>query len=147
MGKRFYPAVLERAEGDMFAIWFPDFPGCVAAGRSQEEAAARAEDALAAALQEAAEKEANIPEPTAFEAIVTPAEAEVVSLLVIGARPPDPSERVNVYLPRSLIERADALADAWGMSRSSVFGLALTRLLATPGGIVTTETPKKKGRR
>jgi len=146
MSKRFYPAVLERAEGDMFAIWFPDFPGCVAAGRSQEEAAARAEEALARALQEAAESEASIPEPTAFDAIVTPAEADVVSLLSIGASPPNPSERVNVYLPKNLIARAYALAADWGMSRSSFFGLALTRMLSSPFGL-TIQPVKKKGRR
>jgi predicted RNase H-like HicB family nuclease len=148
MSKRFYPAVLERAEGGMFAVWFPDFPGCVAAGRSQEEAAARAEDALAAALQEAAENE-TIPEPTAFDAIITPVEAEVVTLLSIGASPPSPSERVNVYLPKNLIARADAMAEEWGMSRSSFFGLALTRMLTIPTGVVTEEVPpsRKKGRK
>jgi predicted RNase H-like HicB family nuclease len=149
MSKRFYPAVLERADGGVFAIWFPDFPGCVAAGRSQEEAAARAEEALARALQETAESEAAFPAPTAFEAIVTPAEADVVSLLAIGASPPNPSERVNVYLPKSLIARADALAAEWGMSRSSFFGLALTQTLAYPIRVATKESmlTKKKRRR
>ena len=134
MPKRFYPAVLERGEGDVFAIWFPDFPGCVAAGHSQEEAAARAEEALTNALHEAAESGAAPPEPTPFGAIAVPAEADVVTFLMLGANPPDPSERVNVYLPKSLIERADALGAGWGMSRSSLFGLALTRMLASPFG-------------
>ncbi len=30
----FYPAVLERGEGNVYAVWFPDFPGVVAAGLS-----------------------------------------------------------------------------------------------------------------
>jgi predicted RNase H-like HicB family nuclease len=150
MSKRFYPAVLERAEGGMFAVWFPDFPGCVAAGRTQEEAAAKAEDALAAAVQEAAETDPELPEPTPFDAIVTPADADVVTFLALGASPPDPSERVNVYLPKRLLARADAMAAEWGMSRSSLFGLALTRMLAYPTSIVSaTEAGKgkKKGRR
>jgi predicted RNase H-like HicB family nuclease len=150
MSKRFYPAVLERAEGGMFAVWFPDFPGCVAAGRTQEEAAAKAEDALAAAVQQAAESDAELPAPTPFDSIETPADADVVTFMALGVSPPDPSERVNVYLPKRLIERADAFAAEWGMSRSSLFGLALTRLLAYPISVVTTaeaEKPKKKGRR
>jgi len=39
----FYPAVLERGEGNVYAVWFPDFPGVVAAGTSQEDTMANAE--------------------------------------------------------------------------------------------------------
>ena len=38
MKKRLYPAVLERGPKATFGAWFPDFPGCVAAGKSQEQA-------------------------------------------------------------------------------------------------------------
>ena len=37
-------AVLERGEHGAVGLWFPDFPGCVAAARTQEEAMARASD-------------------------------------------------------------------------------------------------------
>jgi hypothetical protein len=47
----------------------------------------------------------------------------------VGATPPDPSERVNVYLPRSLIERVDRTAFDMGITRSSLFGLAVTQLM------------------
>jgi predicted RNase H-like HicB family nuclease len=149
MAKRFYPAVLERDEGGVFGVWFPDFPGCVAAAKTQEEAVAKAQEALANAMQDVAERTLPLPEPTAFDRIQTPSGADVVSFVAIGASPPDPSERVNVYLPASLIERADELAEGWGMSRSSLFGLALTRLMATPW--VGSASPgsiraKKKGR-
>jgi Ribbon-helix-helix protein, copG family len=50
--------------------------------------------------------------------------------------PPDPSERVNVYLPKSLISRVDRRAAELGMSRSSFFGLAVTTALTQfPGPI------------
>jgi predicted RNase H-like HicB family nuclease len=48
--KRLYPAVLERGPRGALGAWFPDFPGCVAGGRSQEEAIERAEGALARAV-------------------------------------------------------------------------------------------------
>lgn len=136
MYKRWYPAVLERGEGGVFAVWFPDFPGCVAAGKTQDEVAAKAEAALAQALQEAAENETPLPIPTPFDVIAVPADAEVVAFLSLGAAPPDPSERVNVYLPKSLIDRADTLAASWGMSRSSLFGLAVSRLVMSPWSVV-----------
>lgn len=148
MRSRFYPAVLERDPSGVFGVWFPDFPGAVAGGRSQEEAVARAQEALERAMQEWAERELPLPEPTAFDAIKTPKEAAVVTFVALAAAPPDPSERVNIYLPGSVLARADKLAAAWGMSRSSLFGLALTRLMAGQAfGAPTAPPPTKKGRR
>lgn len=149
MNKRWYPAVLERGDGGVFAVWFPDFPGCVAAGKTQEEAAAKAEEALELALEAATEVDAPLPSPTPFDAIDVPTDADVVAFLSLGATPPDPSERVNVYLPRSLLERADELAARWGMSRSSLFGLAVSRLLVSPWSIPPAQaiTRKKGGAR
>jgi hypothetical protein len=91
-------------------------------------------------VQERAEREAVLPDPTRLEAIELPAECDFVTFFAVGATPPDPSERVNVYLPRSLIERMDKAASEWGMSRSSLFGLAVTRILqgwpAGPAAII-----------
>jgi predicted RNase H-like HicB family nuclease len=148
MRKRFYPAVLERDASGVFGVWFPDFPGAVAAGQSQEEAVAKAQEALELAMQRWAERDHPLPEPTAFDAIQLPAEADVVTFVALAGAPPDPSERVNIYLPRSVLAQADELAGAWGVSRSSLFGFALTRLTASrmfaaPEAIRGT----KKGRR
>jgi predicted RNase H-like HicB family nuclease len=148
MKQRFYPAVLERHANGFFGLWFADFPGAVAAGRTQEEAMAKGQDVLAAAFQERAEHGAPLPAPTPVEAIEIPADCDFVSYLAVGATPPDPSERVNVYLPKSLIERVDRAASAMGMTRSSLFGLAVTRLISIyaegPAALTTAET---KGRR
>ncbi len=129
MKRRFYPAVLEREANGYHGLWFPDFPGAVAAGKSQEEAMARGQDVLTAAMQARAEQDGALPPPTPIEAIEIPDDCDFVTFLAVGATPPDPSERVNVYLPRSLIERVDRAATDWGMTRSSFFGLAVTRLM------------------
>ncbi len=127
--QRFYPAVLERGPKQTFGVWFPDFPRCVAGGVTQEDAMARAQEALARAVQTLAEHERPLPPPTAFEKIALPADCEFVTFFAIGAEPPDPSERVNVYLPKSLIGRADRRAAELGMSRSSFFGYAVSTAL------------------
>jgi predicted RNase H-like HicB family nuclease len=129
MKQRFYPAVLERDASGFYGVWFPDFPDAVAAGGTQEEAMGRAQEALAGAVHSLAERELPLPAPTSVEAIEVPEDCAFVSFVVVGATPPDPSERVNVYLPRSLIERVDRAAAGWGMTRSSFFGLAATQLL------------------
>jgi hypothetical protein len=50
---------------------------------------------------------------------------------MVSVAPPDPSERVNVYLPKRLIARADDRAAELGMSRSSYFGFALSIALGS----------------
>ena len=72
MKKRLYPAVLERGPRGALGAWFPDFPGCVAGGRSQEEAIERAEGALARAVDGMAEQGRPLPEPT-----TNPSEQEI----------------------------------------------------------------------
>jgi len=131
MKRRFFPAVLERGPKGTFGAWFPDFPGCVAGGRSQQEAVERAENALAQAVDALAEHDRQLPEPTPVEAIALPKGCDLVAYFIVGIDPPDPSERVNVYLPKSLIARADRHAAEHGMSRSSFFGLAVSSALAT----------------
>lgn len=142
MPQRFYPGVLERGPKDTYAIWFPDFPDCVIAARTQEEAMSLAQEALARSVYEVSEKEQPLPQPTPFEKIVIPKSCDLVTLFVLGVDPPDPSERVNVYLPKSLLVRADRRAAELGMSRSSFFGLAINHTLGafvplqgTKGGV------------
>jgi predicted RNase H-like HicB family nuclease len=128
--QRFYPAVLERGPKQAYGVWFPDFPRCVAGGVSQEDAMARAQDALARAVESLAEQERRLPEPTPFEKIAVPKDCDLVTFFAVGVEPPDPSERVNIYLSKSLIARADRRAAELGMSRSSFFGYAVSSMLA-----------------
>jgi predicted RNase H-like HicB family nuclease len=148
--QRFYPAVLERGDHGAVGVWFPDFPGCVAAARTQEEAMARASDALEEAMRGCAEREERLPDPTPLQQIAAPPGSEIIGIVAVGATPPDPSERVNVYLPKSLIERIDRLAAELGMNRSSFFGMAASQALMLHAGRYGTFGPergaaKKKG--
>jgi predicted RNase H-like HicB family nuclease len=131
--QRFYPAVLERGPNQSYGVWFPDFAGCVAAGVSQEQAIARAQEALAHAVESVAEQDKPLPEPAPFERIVIPKDCEFVAFFAVGVEPPDPSERVNIYLSRSLLARADRRAAELGMSRSSFFGYTISVMLSMPG--------------
>jgi predicted RNase H-like HicB family nuclease len=148
MKRQLYPAVLERGPKGTFGAWFPDFPGCVAGGRSQEEAIERAENALARAVDGLAEHGRPLPEPTPIERIVLPKCCDLIAYFMVGIDPPDPSERVNVYLPKRLIGQIDRRAAEIGMSRSSFFGLAATRALTQiPGFREGSAEPRSKVRK
>ncbi len=138
MAQRFYPAILERGEGGVFGVWFPDFPGVITGGRSQEEAMAKAEDALARGVEDLAFEGKTLPEPTGLDEIGLPEGCDFVAFFAVGVEPPDQSERVNVYLPKNLIARVDRRAAELGMSRSSFFGWAVTTALSTRDELMTT---------
>jgi len=133
MTKVIYPAVLERGANRSFGVWFPDFAGSVAGGTSPELAFEKAQSVLSHAVTELAEKELPLPQATPFEKIVLPKDCDFVAFFAVATEPPDPSERVNVYLPKSLIARVDQRAGELGMSRSSFFGLAVSSTLGIFG--------------
>jgi hypothetical protein len=116
----------------------------VAAARSQEEAMALASDALESAMRGCAEREERLPEPTPVQEISAPAGSDIIGIVAVGATPPDPSERVNVYLPKSLIERIDRLAAEMGMNRSSFFGMAASAMIDRHAGRFGTFGPVRK---
>lgn len=148
MAKHFYPAVLEHGAKGTFAVWLPDFPACVAAATSQEQAIAKAELVLAQTVDGLAERGGALPQPTRFDDIVIPKGCKFVAFFLIGVEPPDPSERVNVYLPKSLIVRADKSAADLGMSRSSFFGFAISTMIGRSLGVSMMEfgAPRSKAR-
>jgi predicted RNase H-like HicB family nuclease len=146
--RRLYPAVLERGPKDTFGAWFPDFPGCVAGGTSQQRAIEKAEATLAKAVDALAEHGRPLPEPTPVERIVLPKDCDLIAYFIVGVDPPDPSERVNVYLPKRLIGQIDRRAAELGMSRSSFFGLAATNALTwIPGVRLNVPEPRSKVRK
>jgi predicted RNase H-like HicB family nuclease len=149
MAKHFYPAVLERGAKGTFAVWFPNFPDCVAAGMSQEAAIAKAELVLAQTVDSLAEHDATLPKPIPFEKILIPKGSRFVAFFLVGVEPPDPSERVNIYLPKSLIARADKRAAELGMSRSSFFGFAVSGAIGMSVGISVPQLgqPRSKAQR
>ena len=110
MKKQLYPAVLERGPKGAFGAWFPDFPGCVAGGRSHEQTIERAENVLAQAVDRMFEHGRPLPTPTPIARIVLPKGCDFLAYFIVGVDPPDPSERVNVYLPKSLIGQIDRRA-------------------------------------
>ena len=139
----FYPAVLERGEGGAYAIWFPDFPDLVAGAPSQDAAMGKAEALLAEAAEELAMEGKLLPVPSDLDGFDIPEDCDLVVRFAVRVTPPDLSERVNVYLPKSLIERVDAQAALMGMSRSSYFGWALSHTL---GSRMLAEARRLKGR-
>jgi len=112
-----YIAYLHKDRKSDFGVSFPDFPGCITAGRTLEEARRRAAEALSFHIAGMVEDGEKIPSPSTVDDVVgDPAIKDAVAFLV-----PAHSERtirVNITAPESQIEKIDRLARSAGLTRS-----------------------------
>lgn len=117
-----YPIAIEPGtKTAAFGVVVPDLPGCFSAGDTLDEALTRAEEAAAAWIDATLDEGRAVPMPSSLEAIRDNANFAGWILGVITLDPAlldDTSERVNITLPRRVLRRLDALADAAGESRS-----------------------------
>src|SRR2546430_12144508 len=99
-----YIAYLHKDRKSDFGVSFPDFPGCITAGRTLEEARRRAAEALSFHIAGMVEDGEKIPSPSTVDDVVgDPAIKDAVAFLV-----PAHSERtirVNITAPESQIEK------------------------------------------
>jgi len=117
-----YPIAIEIGnDTTAYGIVVPDLPGCFSAGDTMDEAIANAEEAAAAWIDATIDAGGAIPAPSALESIAAGAHFKGWSFGVINvsaAVMEDKAERVNIVLPKRVLERLDAMAAAAGESRS-----------------------------
>jgi len=104
-----YPAIIERA-GTAFSVYFPDLPGCTSAGRTVQEAALNAEEALAGHLLEAARAGEELSDPGELDAIARDPDVDEVARLLVRAERPGKVVRLNITLDEGLVAAIDRVA-------------------------------------
>jgi predicted RNase H-like HicB family nuclease len=113
-----YIAYLHKDRKSDFGVSFPDFPGCVAAGKTLEEARRKAGEALALHIEGMAEDGEAIPKPSKLDEITDdPARKGAVAILVSVNL--EKTVRVNITARESQIATIDRLAERAGMTRSA----------------------------
>ena len=105
----YYPAVIDRSASG-FGVSFPDFPGCVAAGATVQEAAVNAEAALALHLDGMRADKDAIPQPSSLDDIEEVEGAEDVARVLVRADAPGTFARIQVTIESSLLAAIDAHA-------------------------------------
>ncbi len=125
-----YIALLRKEPSSDYGVDFPDFPGCVTAGCSLDEARAMAQEALEFHIAGMIEDREALPEPSEPEVVMgAPGNADAVAFLVsVAARKPR-ARRVNVTLPEDLLRRIDKVARHRGMNRSSFLARAAAQAI------------------
>jgi len=116
----YYIAYLHKHRGSDFGVSFPDFPGCITAGKTLDEAHRMAAEALALHIAGMVEDGDSIPAPSALDDLTDdPARKDAVAFLVHVDPHTDRTVRINITAREKQLERINQLANQAGMTRSA----------------------------
>jgi predicted RNase H-like HicB family nuclease len=122
-----YIALIRKDADSDFGVDFPDFPGCVTAGATLDEARRMAREALELHVTGMIADGEELPAPSTLDAIMTaPENRDGVAFLVSVAEAADRAVRVNITLPERLLRRIDERAT----NRSAFLARAAEKALA-----------------
>lgn len=128
---RQYIALIHKDRDSDFGVSFPDFPGCVTAGATLDEARDMAAEALAFHLEGLEADGEPIPEPSSLETVMAEAEnRDGVAILVPAPAQAAKTIRVNITLPEDVLRDIDRYAEANGYTRSGFLALAAKKVMA-----------------
>lgn len=97
-----YIGLIRKDANSDFGVDFPDFPGCVSAGATLDEARRMAPEALDLHIGGVLEDGEALPVPSSLEAVMAdPENADAVAFLVSVPEAADRTVRVNILCPNS----------------------------------------------
>jgi len=115
-----YIAYLHKDRNSDYGVSFPDFPGCITAGKTLDEAHRMAAEALALHIDGMVEDGDPIPASSVLDDLAgDPARKDAVAFLVHVDPHIDRTVRINITAREKQIERIDQLANQAGMTRSA----------------------------
>lgn len=126
-----YIGLIHKDGNSDFSVSFPDFPGCVTAGTSLEEAHLMAQEALTLHVQGLVEDAEPIPAPSTLDEIMSdPENEDSIAVLTVAAPNASPKiVRVNITLPGDVLGAIDHYAEAHGLTRSGFLARAAKRAM------------------
>lgn len=128
MAIHYFPAIIERAKKG-FGVFFPDMPGCTSYGKTIQEAALNAEEALRGHLLLMAGDGDPVPKQRPLDKIETDPEVKEAARIMVRVDLPGKAVRLNISLDAGLVEAIDATAQARGMTRSGFLAEAAKRAI------------------
>ena len=128
-------ALVIHQEGDSaYGVTAPDMPGCFSAGDTLEEALENTKEAIDMHMEEVIEGNEAVPTPSPMEAIVNDPENQGATFFMIDvdmSKYLGKSDKINITLPRYLIERIDrAVSEGRFRSRSGMLAESALQALS-----------------
>lgn len=128
---RSYIGIIHKDPDSCYGVSFPDFPGCITAGDTPDEARAMAAEALAFHIEDFATHGEVMPEPSTLEQVMQdPNNRDGMAILVDLPSAAPKSVRINITMPEDVLEEIDKHAKAQGLSRSAYLARAAKRAMA-----------------
>jgi len=128
--KRNYIAVIHKDKSSDYGVMFPDFPGCISAGSTIEEAYEMAVEALQFHIDALIEDKEEIPSPMTLDKAKKKYKNTEV-LLLIPARIPSKVTRINITVDEKFLRKLDKFLETHHENRSSFFVDAAKRVMAS----------------
>jgi predicted RNase H-like HicB family nuclease len=129
-----YIALIHKDDVSDYGVSFPDFPGCVTAGATLDEARAMAGEALALHIEGMVQDGEAVPEPSSLEAVMSdPENRDGVAILVSPAPHAVKAVRINITVPEDALRAIDRYAEEHGLTRSGFLTAAARRAMETAG--------------
>ncbi len=115
-----YIAYLHKDKKSDFGVSFPDFPGCVTAGKTLDEARRLAVEALEMHIAGMIEDGEELPEPAALDDLTQDLALKGAVAFLVHVEPQtDRAVRINITAREKQIEQIDRRAKEAGMTRSA----------------------------
>lgn len=126
-----YIAIIHKDKGSDYGVSFPDFPGCISAGSTLDEARAMGQEALEAYVDFLQEEGKDLPEPISLEdAVKTTFQEGLFATMVMTLEPEKARvERVNISIPSRDLAKIDRYAASHGLTRSAFLIQAAKRMI------------------
>ncbi|MFA6568961.1 MAG: type II toxin-antitoxin system HicB family antitoxin [Victivallales bacterium] len=119
-----YVAVVHKDRNSEYGVSFPDFPGCISAGKDLDEVFEMAQEAFQFHIDGMVEEGLEIPDAMPMEKIKKnnrDAEAFILLPIVI---PRSMAERINITVPQYVLSKIDGYARSHNETRSGLFSKA-----------------------
>ncbi len=130
-----YPAILEPTK-EGYSVYFPDLPGAVSAGDNYEDAIENAEECLSLHLYGIITDGDKLPKPSHMSKVLKSLNQGEYATLIhpdifgVKARQEDKAVRINISLPKSLLEAIDSRARQLGIDRSKLIQKAAIEVVS-----------------
>jgi predicted RNase H-like HicB family nuclease len=114
-----YIAYLHKEKKSDYGVSFPDFPGCITAGETLDEARRNAVEALSLHIHGILEDGDEIPEASNLDDLVRDPAIKGAIAFLVTVNVSDKVERFNITARKSQMKEIDRLAQQHGMTRSA----------------------------
>ena len=128
-----------RTRGSDFGVSFPDFPGCITAGKALEQAYRMAAEALGLHIAGMVEDGEEIPAPSVRDVLENdPAREGAVVALVHVEPDRERTVRINITARETQLDEIDKLAKKAGLTRSAYMVQSALHHYPGPGRVKRT---------